>query len=398
MELYGLKSIFCLLPTIVLLNPCITADDEVFFDTPAQTYQEFVVGAPAQAKQQSSFQSAGTGAAVGDATGDTGTIASNQVLNVNTNDQGTSVQSASRGSGEGTNIHVSRSSQAKSGGQASKQGLISTVAVRPVPPVDNQPVVSPDQDDRSAFTVSSIPSPTRRIRTMTLPPSLSVEQENQLQSNGGTAAVGDGTVDQGSVTSNQDSSLNTNDQGAVAQSSSVGQGNGINVKVNGAAQAESNGQSADQSGFSRPIVNGQLVPDGMRVGSISQNQGQTTGKGGSTGEAVVAEGEGSSVQDANVETNAAGTIVRSSSVGRASGNKIRLSGAASASSSGNNSGQTFVNNNKNNRAFDDNGSFQPWQNRNGFFGNRLDLMPVRNSRMLPPNMSPMRFGFFPFYF
>ena len=164
-----------------------------------------------------------------------------------------------------------------------------------------------DQGDDNSLNGENLVSATRRRKPLKA-------TTHPFRSDGDATAIGDGSVDDGTVSSNQDSTLTTNDDGTAAQAGNVGQGTGKTVRLNGA-------------------VNAAAKITGSRF--QSQFDGQ---QGAASGDAAVKSGSANSVQSSRVNTVPGGASVQTSSAGHASGTGVKLSGAASSSGSGN--GQT----------------------------------------------------------
>ncbi|XP_055357754.1 uncharacterized protein LOC129602678 [Paramacrobiotus metropolitanus] len=274
--------------------------------------QQFASNANFDSLRNSSFKA--QGAATGDATADAASnLQSNQFSNQFHTVDGSVAQTGSHAAGTGSNVQLSGSSQAKSNGMADNQQQM--VAVRTT---DGNIILVPMDSTHNS------PSDGTFLQT-----------NNQgFQSAGNTVATGSGTVGTGSVSSNQDSQLLTNDLGTQSQSSNTGSGNGKDVLIKGAAVSSSNGQSSQQNWAenSQGIVGLQRGGSMWRQDSQQQN---SQGKGGASGQAFAPDGSGSSEQNSQTFTDNQGTRVQSNSRSRATGRGVKISGA---SNSGGNQG------------------------------------------------------------
>lgn len=171
----------------------------------------------------------------------------------------------------------------------------------------------------------------------------SADKVRKFQSTGDAISAGGGTVDSGVVSSNQDSSVQTDVDGTQSVSSNAGEGSGQNVAVEGSVQAASDGEG-EQGQQVQGAENGSGVVQLQRGGIWRQNsevakesivikKGKSRGTGAAAGDATSSDGEALSVQNSQVFTADNGTRVQSSSVSRAVGKKLRLSGAATAGGS-----------------------------------------------------------------
>ena len=177
--------------------------------------------------------------------------------------------------------------------------------------------------------------------------------QKQGQTQGQSAATGEGTADTGQLASVQNSNITTNDDGTLSTGGSLGQCQGTNCKLNGAAQVGSQGafQSqgtlgnqkffTNQGGFN----NGGFPSFGSFAGANnnglrSQFQSQFQNGGAAVGSGNVDTGSVSSAQNTNAITHKEGTRVLSTSIGQGQGTKVGLSGAVQAQGQGQTAGQT----------------------------------------------------------
>lgn len=278
---------------------------------------------------QKQGQSQGTAAATGDGSADFGTLQSLQNSNTLTGDNGTNTQAGSLGACSGGNCGINGASQISAAGQSQKQGQL---ANQNIFGSQGGPIAANPNQFGNFFGANNATS----------------QKQKQSQSQISGAAVGQGSVALGNISSIQNTQGLTNNRGAQVGSSSVGQGLGTQVGLSGAVQAKGQNQAAAQQtnqagqnvnaagvggGIQRPNCSDvQRAQKGANaIQHANQSQSQSQGEGASVGQGSAGEGAVNSAQASNVATSNKGTLVSSTNAGQAAGKGLKLSGATSSS-------------------------------------------------------------------
>ncbi|OQV22036.1 hypothetical protein BV898_03883 [Hypsibius exemplaris] len=174
--------------------------------------------------------------------------------------------------------------------------------------------------------------------------------QKQGQSQGSSAATGDGSADFGSLQSQQSSNTLTNAKGTNSQAGSLGACSGGSCGISGAAQLTASGQSQKQGQLNNQNILGasgqlnlpNLFGNQLAINNATQQkqqQSQSQISGASVGQGSAALGNVSSVQNTEGQTGDKGANVSSSSLGQGLGSQVALSGAVQATGQNQNAKQ-----------------------------------------------------------
>ncbi|GAU92175.1 hypothetical protein RvY_04288 [Ramazzottius varieornatus] len=269
---------------------------------------------------QTQGQTQGQSAATGEGTADSGQLTSVQNSDMKTNDAGTLSTGGSLGQCQGTNCNINGASQVGTQGAFQSQGSLGSQKLF---------------NGQGGFNSGGFPS----FGMFGGSDNTGLQSQFQSQFQNSGAAVGSGQVAAGTVNSAQNTNAITNKEGTRVLSTNIGSGQGTNLGLSGAVQAQGQGQTAGQiSGIKSTntktgVMNGQgadFEQNSANQGINRQSQSQSQGTGAATGQANVVEGSAQNLLSSDVNTNNGGTSVSSNAANTASGKGLRVSGAVSA--------------------------------------------------------------------